>query len=61
MNNARYLREYDFARFDHGTRCGIIEMMFRRRGAVAAHTIRYRLPLMMFSHYKVTTKYNVNF
>jgi len=57
MNNSRYLREYDFARFDHATRTGLIEVL--KRGGnfpVSAATIRYRLPAMLFSPYKIVTQ-----
>ena len=55
MNNGRYLREYDFARFDHAVRCGLFKQMQIHGGGfpVAAHTIRYRLSVMMFSVFKV--------
>lgn len=56
MNNSRFLREYDFARFDHGTRTGLIEVVLKRGGnfPVSAITVRYRLPAMLFSPYKVS-------
>jgi acyl-CoA thioesterase FadM len=55
MNNSRYLREYDFARFDLATRNGIMDELMARGGSfpVSAISVRYRLPLMMFSTYKV--------
>jgi len=58
MNNSRYLREYDFSRFDLATRNGLITEIVRHGGGlpVAAHTIRYRLPVMLFSPYKVATR-----
>lgn len=55
MNNSRYLREYDFARFDYLMRTGLLDEIMRKGGnfPVAAATIRYRQPLWMFSLYKV--------
>lgn len=57
MNNSRYLREYDFARFDFATRNGTLDEIMKRGGSfpVSALSIRYRLPLMMFSFYKVSS------
>jgi acyl-CoA thioesterase FadM len=57
MNNARYLREHDFGRFDQGWRSGIMLEAMKRGGIApaAAITIRYRLPLMMFSAYKLVS------
>lgn len=58
MNNARYLRELDFARFLYYDRSGIYgEISAKGGGAVqGASTIRYRRPLPLFTPYKVTTK-----
>jgi len=58
MNNSRYLREYDFARFDHATRTGIMDEVLKHGGSfpVSAITIRYRLPAMLFSPYKIVTQ-----
>ena len=55
MNNSRFLREYDFARFDLTTRNGVMDEVMKRGGSfpVSAISVRYRLPLMMFSTYKV--------
>lgn len=55
MNNARFLREVDFARIDHGTRSGFLEETMGRGGMVllSSSFIRYRLPLPVFSRYKV--------
>ncbi|CAL8102828.1 unnamed protein product [Orchesella dallaii] len=57
MNNARFLREMDFARIDHGTRSGFMQEAMRRGGMIllSASFIRYRLPLPVFSRYKVVT------
>jgi len=55
MNNSRYLREYDFARFDYLMRTGMLDLIMKKGGnfPVAAVTTRYRQPLWMFSPYKV--------
>jgi len=57
MNNARYLREHDFGRFEHAVRSGIPIVSFDPSYSfpASAITIRYRQPLMMFSVYKVVT------
>jgi len=57
MNNARYLREHDFGRFDQATRSRVLVLAMQRGGAfpASAITIRYRQPLMMFSLYKVVS------
>ncbi|XP_063986676.1 protein THEM6 [Diachasmimorpha longicaudata] len=58
MNNARYLRELDFARFHYYDRSGIYgEVMRRGGGAVqGASSTRYRRALGILTPYKVTTK-----
>jgi acyl-CoA thioesterase FadM len=58
MNNSRYLREYDFARMEHGARTGLLEEVLRQGGnfPVSAITVRYRLPAMLFSPYKIVTQ-----
>ena len=55
MTNSRYLREFDFARFDHATRTGLMDFILKRGGSfpVGAVYMRYRLPAMIFSPYKV--------
>lgn len=62
MNNARFLRELDFARIDHGTRSGFMEETLRRGGSIllGSSFIRYRLPLPVFSRYKVSTREKKN-
>jgi acyl-CoA thioesterase FadM len=59
MNNARYLREFDFARLDLAGRTRLLGEVMQRGSSflASAITIRYRLPLMMFAVYKVTKKY----
>jgi hypothetical protein len=56
MTNSRYLREYDFARFDHATRSGLMDFVLKKGGSfpVSAVHMRYRLPAMLFSPYKVS-------
>jgi len=58
MNNSRFLREYDFARFDHATRTGVMDEVLKRGGSfpVSAITVRYRLPAMLFAPYKIVTQ-----
>ncbi|XP_063231946.1 protein THEM6 [Bacillus rossius redtenbacheri] len=59
MNNARFVRELDFARFDFYFRCGLFgELMVRRGGNAVqgASAIRYRRPLAVFSAYRVDTQ-----
>jgi len=58
MNNSRFLREYDFARFEHATRTGLLQEVMKQSGnfPVSAITIRYRLPAMLFSPYKIVTQ-----
>ncbi|KAL0134429.1 hypothetical protein PUN28_001308 [Cardiocondyla obscurior] len=58
MNNARYLRELDFARFHYYDRSGIYGGVAKRGGGAVqgASTIRYRRAIPIFTPYKVTTK-----
>ncbi|XP_043286296.1 protein THEM6 [Venturia canescens] len=58
MNNARYLRELDFARFHYYDRTGIYAEISKRGGGAVqgASSVRYRRPLPIFAPYKVTTK-----
>lgn len=58
MNNARYLRELDFARFYFYDRSGIYGAVLKRGGGAVqgASTIRYRRAIPIFTPYKVTTK-----
>ena len=58
MNNARYLRELDFARFHYYDRSGIFGEITKKGGGAVqgASWIRYRRPLSLFSTYKVTSK-----
>lgn len=58
MTNSRYLREYDFARFEHATRSGLMEFVMKRGGSfpVSAIHMRYRQPAMIFSAYKVNPR-----
>jgi len=57
MNNARFLRELDFARIDHGTRSDFMPETMSRGGMIllSSSFIRYRLPLPVFSRYKIVT------
>ncbi|KAJ8974571.1 hypothetical protein NQ317_018084, partial [Molorchus minor] len=58
MNNARYLRELDFAKIDFNERTGLYHSIRRRGGSIAigATTIRYRRFIKLFTRYYVTTK-----
>ncbi|KAJ3659513.1 hypothetical protein Zmor_011198 [Zophobas morio] len=58
MNNARYVRELDFAKFHFFKRTGIYENILKAEGAAlntACH-IRYRKTIPLFTPYKITTK-----
>lgn len=58
MNNSRYLRECDFARFHHYMRNGLF-MTSRKLGAklvVGASTIRYRRSLVFRELFEIRTK-----
>jgi len=58
MNNARYLRELDFARFHYYDRTGIYAEISKRGGGAVqgASSVRYRRALPIFTPYKVNTK-----
>ncbi|XP_033355986.1 protein THEM6 [Bombus vosnesenskii] len=58
MNNARYLRELDFARFHYYDRSGIYATIAKRGGGAVqgASSTRYRRAIPIFTPYKVTTK-----
>jgi len=59
MNNARYLREADFARVKLWAENGIGKAVYRRRGASitnAGNSIRYRRSLQFLNRYKIVTK-----
>lgn len=58
MNNARVLRENDFARVDHATRSGFFKEVMKRGGTIllSSSFIRYRLPVPVFSRYKVNSR-----
>ncbi|XP_060531185.1 protein THEM6 [Cylas formicarius] len=58
MNNARFLRELDFAKIDFFERTAFFREL-KSHGAstfVSATTIRYRRWIKIFSKYKITTK-----
>lgn len=68
MNNARYVREMDFARFHYYDKTGIYETITKMKGNAlqGACNIRYRRTIPIFSFYKVTTKvcfliYNITY
>lgn len=58
MNNARYLRELDFARFHYYRLTGIYAAFRARKGGAVqgASSIRYRRTIPIFSAYKIETK-----
>lgn len=58
MNNARYLRELDFARVDFYERTGLYRCIRARGGSVVqgACTIRYRRFVKTFSLYTINSK-----
>ena len=58
MNNARYVREMDFARFHFYDRTGLYELITQSKGNAlqGACNIRYRRTINIFTPYKVTTK-----
>ncbi|CAH0560742.1 unnamed protein product [Brassicogethes aeneus] len=58
MNNARYVRDLDFARFHFYERTGIYDEIKKSNGHVlqTASNIRYRRTIPIFQPYKITTK-----
>ncbi|KAB0798963.1 hypothetical protein PPYR_06849 [Photinus pyralis] len=58
MNNARYVRELDFARFHFYDRTGIYKAILGKKGNVlqSACIIRYRRTIPLFTMYRITTK-----
>lgn len=58
MNNARYLRELDFARFHFYALTGLYEQVRERKGGAVqgASSVRYRRTIPIFHPYKIQTK-----
>ncbi|KAB0798967.1 hypothetical protein PPYR_06847 [Photinus pyralis] len=58
MNNARFIRELDFARADFYERTGLFQCIRNKKGAFAlgATTMRYRRFLRLFQRYIIKTK-----
>lgn len=58
MNNARYLRELDFARFHFYGLTGLYEAVRKRKGGAVqgASSVRYRKTIPIFNLYKVETR-----
>lgn len=58
MNNARFSRDLDFARFRFYERSGIYDVIMKHKGHAlqGASSIRYRRPIPIFTMYKITTK-----
>ncbi|XP_018573377.1 protein THEM6-like [Anoplophora glabripennis] len=58
MNNARYIRELDFAKIDFNERTGLYQKIKSCGGSIVlgATTIRYRRFIKLFNRYHITTK-----
>lgn len=58
MNNARYLRELDFARVDFYERTNLYRTILSKGGSVfqGAATVRYRRFIRPFRTFKITSK-----
>nr|CAH7742090.1 unnamed protein product [Callosobruchus chinensis] len=58
MNNARFIRELDFAKMDFNFRTGLYHLVKSHGGQLflGGTTIRYRRFIKLFSRYYVTTK-----
>lgn len=63
MNNARFLRELDFAKVDFFERTGLYQKLNTEKGHLAlnATTIRYRRFIKLFSRFVITTKVRIHF
>lgn len=61
MNNGRYLRELDFARFHYYARTGIYNEVRKSGGGAVqgASSIRYRRTIPIFTPYKIVTKVRI--
>lgn len=58
MNNARFVRDLDFARFHFYDRSGLYDEMVKRKSDAlqAATNIRYRRVIPIFTFYKIVTQ-----
>ncbi|XP_017775872.1 PREDICTED: protein THEM6-like [Nicrophorus vespilloides] len=58
MNNARFIRELDFARVDFYERTGLYRCIRAKGGSIAmgATSIRYRRFIRLFHRYSISTK-----
>ncbi|XP_037046031.1 protein THEM6 isoform X2 [Bradysia coprophila] len=58
MNNARYVRELDFARFHFYALTGLYEEIKKSKGGAVqgASSVRYRRTIPIFSSYRIETK-----
>lgn len=58
MNNARYMRELDFARFHFYRLTGLYEKIRKEGGGAVqgATSMRYRRAIPIFSTYRIETK-----
>lgn len=63
MNNARYVRELDFARFHFYALTGLYEKIKQSGGGAVqgASSVRYRRSIPIFNPYKVTTKVSLTY
>ncbi|KAK9876586.1 hypothetical protein WA026_013965 [Henosepilachna vigintioctopunctata] len=58
MNNARFLRELDFAKIDFFERSDLFRLIRKHKGSIClgATTVRYRRYIKLFSLYKIISK-----
>lgn len=63
MNNARYVRELDFARFHFYALTGLYEEIKKSKGGAVqgASSVRYRRTIPIFSAYRIETKVKKKF
>lgn len=61
MNNARYLRELDFARVDFYERTQLYKTIISKGGSVVqgAATIRYRRFIRPFTMFRITSRVTI--
>lgn len=62
MNNARYLRELDFARFHFYVLNGVYGAIKKNGGGAVqgASSVRYRRTIPIFNTYKIETRVSVS-
>lgn len=61
MNNARYMRELDFARFHFYRLTGLYEKIRKEGGGAVqgATSMRYRRAIPIFSTYRIETRVSI--